>query len=46
MGLIYAEITLINGGDLEMARRNLMDKDEVKKMNVEMLVDTGSIYMF
>jgi clan AA aspartic protease len=45
MGLIYAEITLINGDDLAMARRNLMDKDEVKQMNVEMLVDTGSVYM-
>jgi clan AA aspartic protease len=43
--MIYAEITLINGGDLEMARRNLMGKDEVKQMNVNMLIDTGSVYM-
>jgi len=28
-----------------MARRNLLDKDEVKQMNVNMLVDTGSVYM-
>ena len=34
MGLIWAEIELINGGDLEMVRRNLMDIDEVKKMKV------------
>jgi clan AA aspartic protease len=45
MGLIYAEIELINAGDLEMVRRNFMDQDEVKRMNVNMLVDTGSIYM-
>lgn len=38
MGLVYAEIELINAVDLELARRNMLDIDEVKKMNVEMLV--------
>jgi clan AA aspartic protease len=42
MGLIYADIELTNSGDLEMVRRNLMDKDEVKSMTVNMLVDTGA----
>lgn len=42
MGLVYADIELINGGDLEMVRRHLMDKDEVKRMWVNMLVDTGA----
>ena len=42
MGLIYAEIEIINGGDLEMVRRNIMDKDEVKRMWINALVDTGS----
>ena len=45
MGLVYAEIELINAGDLALARRNMLDIDEVKKMNVEMLVDSGSYYM-
>lgn len=45
MGLVYAEIELINAGDLELARRNLLDIDDVKKMNVEMFVDSGSHYM-
>mgnify|MGYP001353844047 CR=1 FL=1 len=45
MGLVYAEIELISAGDLELARRNMLDIDEVKKMNVEMLVDSGSYYM-
>ena len=45
MGLVYAELELINAGDLELARRNMLDIDEVKKMNVEMLVDSGSYYM-
>jgi hypothetical protein len=41
MGLVYADIELINGGDLEMVRRNMMDKDEVKMMIVSFLVDSG-----
>ena len=45
MGLVYAEIEIINGGDLELARRGYMDKDEVKRMWLTALVDTGS-YMF
>ena len=45
MGLVYAELELINAGDLELARRDMLDIDEVKKMNVEMLVDSGSYYM-
>jgi clan AA aspartic protease len=42
MGLIYAEIEIINGGDLEMARRNIIGEEEVKRMHVNALVDTGS----
>lgn len=42
MGLVYAEIELINGGDLEMARRHIIGEDEVKRMTVSALVDTGS----
>ncbi|MBK8624556.1 MAG: hypothetical protein IPN86_02935 [Saprospiraceae bacterium] len=42
MRLVHAEIEIINGGDLEMVRRNLMDKDEVRRMSVTMLVDSGA----
>jgi clan AA aspartic protease len=45
MGLIYADIEIINGGDLEMARRNLLDIDEVKRIHVNILVDTGAIML-
>ena len=45
MGLIYAEIELINGEDLVLARHNYIGIDEIKRMNVNMLVDTGSVYM-
>jgi clan AA aspartic protease len=42
MGMIYAEIELINGGDLEMARRHFIGEEEVKRMPISALVDTGS----
>jgi clan AA aspartic protease len=42
MGLVYAEIELINAGDLELARRYYIGEDEIKRMWVTGLVDTGS----
>lgn len=42
MGLIYAEITLINGEDLVLAKRHIIGEEEIKQMNVNMLVDTGA----
>jgi len=42
MGMIYADIELINAGDIEMVKRGYMDKDEVKRMHVNALVDTGA----
>ncbi len=45
MGLVYAEITLISGEDLILAKRNIIGEEEVKQITVSMLVDTGSVYM-
>ena len=42
MGLVYAEIELINGDDLALSRRNIIGEEEVKRMRVTALVDTGS----
>jgi len=42
MGLVYADVELINGEDESLARRHMMDKDDVKRMHVNILVDTGS----
>ncbi len=42
MGLVYAEIEIINGDDLALVRKNIIDIDEVKRMWVTALVDTGS----
>ena len=45
MGLVYAEIKLINSDDLALAKRNIIGEDEVKSMNVNMLVDFGACMM-
>ncbi|MBY0425002.1 MAG: hypothetical protein K2Q22_05130 [Cytophagales bacterium] len=39
MGPVYAEIELINSGDLGMVKRGYMDKDDVKRIWVNALVD-------
>ncbi len=45
MGVIYADIELINSADLTMASRNLIGAEEVKRMRLSMLVDTGAYMM-
>jgi clan AA aspartic protease len=42
MGQVHAEIEIINSGDLEMVKRHLMDQDEVRRMHLTALVDTGT----
>jgi clan AA aspartic protease len=41
MGLVYADVELINGEDISFARRNIISEDEIKRMHVNILVDTG-----
>jgi clan AA aspartic protease len=45
MGLVYADITLINGGDIEMAKRHIIGEEEIKKMTIKMMVDSGAYMM-
>ena len=45
MGLVYADIELINADDMALVRRSMMDKDEVKRMHINMLVDSGAYMM-
>lgn len=40
MGLVYAEIELINQGDLAMSSRNLLDINEVKRMPATVRIDS------
>lgn len=45
MGLVYATITLIDGEELILAKRQLIGTDEIKQVNVSMLVDSGAYMM-
>lgn len=40
--MVYADMEIINGEELGMARRGLIDQDEVKRLFINILVDTGS----
>jgi len=41
MDSVYADIELINGGDLALVRRGYLDKKEVKRVGVKARVHTG-----
>ena len=45
MGIVYADIELINGDDLALVRNKIKGEEEVRRIHVNMLVDTGSVYM-
>ena len=42
MGLVYAEIELINNDDLALQRRHKLGEEEVRCLTVTSLVDTGA----
>lgn len=42
MGPVYAELELVSGDDLALVRRGLLKADQVKRMSVSALVDTGA----
>jgi len=45
MGMVYAEIELINSTDMALARRHIIGEEEVRSTRVRMVVDTGSWLM-
>ena len=45
MGLVYADIELINGEELVLAKRNIIGREEIKRMMVNILVDSGAYYL-
>lgn len=44
MGLVHAEIELINGYDFASARKHLIGEEEIRKITVKALVNSGSFY--
>jgi clan AA aspartic protease len=45
MGLVYADIELINGDDIALANNHIIGQEEIKSMHVNMLVDSGAFMM-
>ncbi len=45
MGLVHAEIELINAEDIGAARRGTIRPDEIRRMQVNALVDSGAYMM-
>jgi len=43
MGLIYADITILNSFDITAAQKGLIAEEDIKKIEVKALVDTGAI---
>jgi clan AA aspartic protease len=42
MGFIYADIELVNADDLALAKKHIIGEEEIKRMPLKMLVDTGA----
>ncbi len=42
MGLVYADIELTNAADKANAKRHIIGEDEVKRINLNILVDSGA----
>ena len=42
MGLVYADIELINGDDLALRRRGIIEEKEIKRTNIRAMVDSGA----
>jgi clan AA aspartic protease len=45
MGMVYADIELINAAEKEMAKRHIIGSEEIKSIRVNMLVDSGAYMM-
>ena len=43
MGFVYADITIVNSFDVTAAKKGIVAEDDVKKMSVKALVDTGAM---
>ena len=45
MGMVYADIELINEDDRALARRHVIGEEEVRRVKLNMLVDSGAYMM-
>jgi clan AA aspartic protease len=45
MGMVYANIELLNGDDVALNRRKFISEDEIRSINLNMMVDSGAIML-
>ena len=45
MGLVYADIELINGDDLAFLRRGQLSEDKIRRLAVNILVDSSALML-
>ncbi len=45
MGMVYANILIRNGDDVALHRQNLKGEDEIRQMEIQVLVDSGAIML-
>ena len=45
MGLVYADIELINAEDITLAKHHIIGEEEIKKIHLNMLADSGAFMM-
>lgn len=43
MGLVHGDIELINGEDLTLAKRHIIGEEDIKRLQINMLVDSGAL---
>ena len=43
MGLVYADITLLNSFDVTAAKKGLIAEKDIKKIDIKAMVDSGAI---
>ena len=45
MGMVHANIELLNGDDVSLHRRNMIGEEEIRRLEISMMVDSGAIML-
>jgi clan AA aspartic protease len=45
MGMVYANVELVNEDDMALNRRHYIGEEDIRQMTVNMLVDSGSVML-
>lgn len=45
MGLVFADVELLNGGDVIMHQRSQMGEEEIRRITVNAMVDSGAVML-